>query len=228
MASHVSDDYQSRCRQQVLRLRILASSRDGTALPREFTVEVRDATNAVIAEAGANLTALRASGQQEPQAETFLWERIARLAAEAERAVDAARSRDVPGLRAHLQQFDTLTSALWAVQHATYDKQPGSSPGRDSNLRCSGQGHGHEQRRSRLLPQQQARPDGTRPRLAARACRGSSQAYTALRRPMPPWTGRRGRLGCAARNCTWCWLATPPSPAGHHMRTLAAGLRRLP
>ena len=90
------DDFQSRCRQQVLRLRILASSRDGTELPREFTVEVRDATNAVIAEAGASLTALRASGQQGPQAQTFLRERIARLAAAADRAVDAARSRTSP------------------------------------------------------------------------------------------------------------------------------------
>jgi hypothetical protein len=46
----------------LLRLRILAGSQDGTALPREFTVEVRDATNAVIAEA-MSLTALWAGGQ---------------------------------------------------------------------------------------------------------------------------------------------------------------------
>jgi len=52
----------------------------------------------------------RSSRQREPQAETFLWVRVARLAAEADRAVDAARSRDVPGLRAHLHQFDTPTS----------------------------------------------------------------------------------------------------------------------
>jgi len=69
--------------------------------------------------------AIRASSQQEPQAETFLWVRVARLAAAADRAVDAARSRDVPGLRAHLDQFDTLTSALWVVQHATYGGKPG-------------------------------------------------------------------------------------------------------
>lgn len=120
------DDYHSRCRQQLLRLRLLAGGRGGTALPQEFTGQVRDATNAIIAEVEAmSRAAIRASSQQEPQAETFLWVRVARLAAAADRAVDAARSRDVPGLRAHLDQFDTLTSALWVVQHATYDSKPG-------------------------------------------------------------------------------------------------------
>ena len=120
------DDYQSQCRQQLLRLRILAESQGGPSLPREFTAEVRNATNAVIAEAEAmSRTALRAGARQQGlQAETFLWVRIARLAGAADRAVDAARSRDVPGLRAHLQQFDTLTSAIWAVQHATYGNEP--------------------------------------------------------------------------------------------------------
>jgi hypothetical protein len=130
------NDYQSRCRQELLRLRILAGSQDGTALPWEFTVDVRDATNAVIAEVEAiSRTAIRASEQLEPQAETFLWVRVARLAAAADRAVDAARSRDVPGLRACLQQFDTLTSALWAVQHATYGNLTDSSPRREAKLR---------------------------------------------------------------------------------------------
>jgi len=61
----------------------------------------------------------RSSRQREPQAETFLWVRVAGLAAEADRAVDAARSRDVPGLRARLHQSDTLTSAIWtnAARH---------------------------------------------------------------------------------------------------------------
>lgn len=149
MASHDQlDDYQSRCRQQLLRLRLLAGSQDGTALPPKFAVEIRDATNAIIAEVEAmSRTAIGASERQEPQAETFLWVRVARLAAAADRAVDAARSRDVPGLRAHLQQFDTLTSALWAVQHATYGKQPGNPLRRDSNL-----WHGAGPRPGRAVP----------------------------------------------------------------------------
>ena len=48
-------------------------------------MKVRDATNAVIAEVEAmSRTAIRASEQREPQAETFLWVRVARLGAAAE------------------------------------------------------------------------------------------------------------------------------------------------
>lgn len=116
-----TDDYHSRCRRQLLGLRLLAASPDGAALPREFSVQVRDTTNAIIAEVEANSrSALRVGRQREPQAETFLWVRVARLAAAADRAVEAARRRDIPGLRAHLDQFDTLTTALWAVRRATY------------------------------------------------------------------------------------------------------------
>ena len=109
---------QSRHRQKLLRLRLLARSQEG--LPQDFSVEVRDATNEVIAEAEAmSRASIEAEERREPQAETFLWVRIARLATAADRAVDAARRRDVHGLLAHLQQFDALTSALWAVRHAT-------------------------------------------------------------------------------------------------------------
>jgi head-tail adaptor len=101
-----------------MQLRILARA---ASLPGEASAEIRDATNAIIAEVEAmSRTALRAAGRQDAQAETFLWVRIARLAAAADRAVDAARNRDIAGLRGHLHQFDTLTSAIWAVQHATY------------------------------------------------------------------------------------------------------------
>jgi hypothetical protein len=125
MISHGQlDDYHSRYRQQLLRLRLLAGSQEDTVLPPNFAAEIRDATNAVIAEAEAmSSTALQGRQQREPQAETFLRVRITRLATVADRAVDVARSRDLPALRAHLDQFDTLTSALWAVQHATYGDQ---------------------------------------------------------------------------------------------------------
>jgi hypothetical protein len=38
------DDYQSRCRLRLLKLRLLAGNQDGTGFPREFTVEVKHAT----------------------------------------------------------------------------------------------------------------------------------------------------------------------------------------
>lgn len=107
------DDRRSRCRQQLARLRTLAQARAGAGLSGEDSTEIRDATNAVIADVAAiSQTALHADGQREPNVETFLWVRIARLAAEADLAVDAARTRDVAGVRGHLRQFDRLTSAI--------------------------------------------------------------------------------------------------------------------
>jgi hypothetical protein len=126
---HPTDDHQSRCQAQLLRLRMLARSWDGAAAPQEVVTEIREATNAIIAEAEAmTRAAFLTDRRQEPQAETFLWVRITRLAAAADRAVDAARSRDVSGLRGYLNHFDTLTSALWAVRDAVYSQRPVPSP----------------------------------------------------------------------------------------------------
>ena len=126
---HQMDVHQSRCQEQLLRLRMLARTWDGVAVPQEVVAEIRDATNAIIAEAEAmTRAALRDHRRQEPQVETFLWVRITRLAAAADRAVDAARSRDVSGLRGYLNHFDTLTSALWAVRDAVYSPRPVPGP----------------------------------------------------------------------------------------------------
>jgi len=46
-------DHQGRCQPHLLRLRILARGEAGTACPSQVTAEVRDATNAIIAEAEA-------------------------------------------------------------------------------------------------------------------------------------------------------------------------------
>jgi hypothetical protein len=121
MTSYVLPDRdQSRSLRQLLRLRLLTGSQTDAGLPAGLSTEVRDATNAIIAEAEATSRAAIGAGEErDPQAETFLWVRIARLAAAADKAVDAARSRDVHALRAQLQRFDALLSALWAVQRAT-------------------------------------------------------------------------------------------------------------
>lgn len=119
------DNHESRCRQHLVRLRMLARTPDDAALSREVAVEVRDATNAIIAEAEAmSRGAIRAAGVRDPQVETFVWVRITRLAAAADRAVGAARSRDIAGLRTYLRHFDALTSAIWAVERATYGQHP--------------------------------------------------------------------------------------------------------
>jgi hypothetical protein len=123
MQSHMS-----RCQPQLLKLRMLALSEVDAVLRGQVTAEIRDATNAIIAEAEAmSFAALGDGGQREPEAETFLWARMTRLATAADQAVNAARSGDVSGLRAHLRRFDTLTSAIWTIQRAVYGQEPESS-----------------------------------------------------------------------------------------------------
>jgi hypothetical protein len=120
-------DHQRRCRPHLLRLRGLARGEAGTALPRQVTAEVRDATNAIIAEAeaaGRAALAAMAGSRRQPEAETFLWVRLTRLAGAADEAVDAARAADASGLRCHLGRFDALTAAIWTVQHDVYVQAP--------------------------------------------------------------------------------------------------------
>jgi hypothetical protein len=121
----VIDRHRSHCRQHLLRLRVLARSPDSSALSREVGAEIRDATNAIIAEAEAmSRAAIRAGGERDPQAETFVWVRITRLAAAADRVADAASSRDIYRLRAGLRHFDALTAAIWEVERATFGQHP--------------------------------------------------------------------------------------------------------
>lgn len=114
-------DHQRRCQRHLARLRVLARCEAGAPLPSQAAAEVREASNAVITEAeAASRAALAAVAgtYRQPEAETFLWARLARLAGAADEAVSAARGTDVPGLRRHLDRFDALTAAIWAVQDA--------------------------------------------------------------------------------------------------------------
>lgn len=110
------DNRDSRCRRQLLRLRMLALHQDGTAFPLQLAAEMRDVTNEIVAEAEARSHASVGYGDRpEPGTETFLWVRITRLALAADQLVDAARGGDFRELRARFQRFDALTSAIWAV-----------------------------------------------------------------------------------------------------------------
>lgn len=120
-------DHQARSQPHVLRLRMLAHTEAGVALPRRVILEVVRATHAIIAEAEAAGAA--AGGRREAEAGTFLRVRLNRLAAAADEAIAAARGGDAAVLRRHLHRFDTLTSAVWAVQHAVYGHAPGHSAG---------------------------------------------------------------------------------------------------
>lgn len=124
-------DHRSRCQRQLSRLRMLALGQD-MVLPQRVAVEIRDATNAIIAETEAMSRAVLRAGREEPGAETFLWVRITRLALAADKAVMAARNGDFHELRTHLHHFDTLTAAIWTVQHAVHGRQ--LTFGRDSHV----------------------------------------------------------------------------------------------
>jgi hypothetical protein len=124
-------DHHSRCQPHLLRLRMLARSEAGAPLPRQVTAEVREATNAIIAEteaAGRAALAAMAGSRRHPEAETFLWVRLARLARAADEAVDAALGADASRLRRHLGRFDALTAATWTVQHAVHAQAPPAAP----------------------------------------------------------------------------------------------------
>jgi hypothetical protein len=105
-------EHQARCQPHLVNLRMLARGDSGAAVARPVTAEVRQETNAIIAEAESAVRAARACGRK-PEAETFLLVRLTRLAA-------AASGGDGPRLSRHLRRFDALTSAIWTVQHAVY------------------------------------------------------------------------------------------------------------
>ena len=115
-------NHRSRCQRQLSRLRMLTLSQDGMVLSGRIAAEIRSATNEIIAQTEAMSHAVLRAGRQEPGAETFLWVRVSRLALAADQAVIAARNGDMHGLRTHLHHFDTLTSAIWTVQHAVHGR----------------------------------------------------------------------------------------------------------
>jgi hypothetical protein len=119
--------HKSRCEPQLLRLWMLARGEASAVPPRQVSAEVREATNAVIAEAeaaGRAALAATAGNRGEPEAGIFLWVRLTRLAEAADEAVRVARSPDITGLRRCLHRFEALTSAMWTVQHAVYGVPP--------------------------------------------------------------------------------------------------------
>lgn len=111
---------------------MLALGQDSLDLSRQVIAEIRDTTNAVIAETEAMCRLVLRAGRHEPGAETFLWVRVTRLAHSADQAVTAARRGDVGELRSHLHHFDSLTAAIWTVQNAIHGQKPAF--GRDRGL----------------------------------------------------------------------------------------------
>jgi len=123
-------DYQARCLPYLLTLRMLV--RDGAEVPFPWLTraEVAAATEAVLAEAEAASREARAATGGGPGTAIFLDVRLSRLAAAADDAIAAAQAGDFTQLRRHLPRFETLTSAIWAVQEVS--RQPDKPPRRTS------------------------------------------------------------------------------------------------
>jgi len=119
------EDHQARCQPYLLRLRMIARDTPGTALPWQAVVEIIQATEAILAEAGAAGSATRAAAGGGRGAGTFLEVRLSRLSAAASDAIAAAGAGDSAQLRRHLHRFEVLTSAIWTVQQAVSGPDPG-------------------------------------------------------------------------------------------------------
>ena len=128
------EDHQARCLPHLLTLRMLARDTPEAPPPWLAVAEVTQATKAILAEVEAAVRAVTGGGPGGPDspgspdgpgspdspgspgAGIFLSVRLSRLAAAADDAIAAAGAGDFTQLRCHLRRFDTLTSAIWAVQ----------------------------------------------------------------------------------------------------------------
>ena len=111
-----TEDHEARCLPHLLVLRMLASDDDEVPSPWLAMASVAQATDAILAEAETAGREARAAKGDGPGPGIFLSVRLSRLAAAAGDAVAAAGAGDFTQLRRHLRRFETLTSAIWAVQ----------------------------------------------------------------------------------------------------------------
>ncbi len=116
------EDHQARCLPHLLTLRMLARDMPEVLLPWLAVAEVTRATEAILAEVEAAVRAATGGGAGIPGAPgtgIFFGVRLSRLVAAADDAIAAAWAGDFTQLRTQLRRFDTLTSAIWAVQDAS-------------------------------------------------------------------------------------------------------------
>ena len=119
------EDHRARCLPHLLSLRMLARDRPEAPIPWLAVAEVAQVTKAILAEVEAAILAETGGapggpgGPDSPGTGIFLSVRLSRLAAAADDAIAAAGAGDFTQLRCHLRRFDTLSSAIWAVQDAS-------------------------------------------------------------------------------------------------------------
>jgi hypothetical protein len=111
-------DHQALCLPYLITLRMLARSEAEMPPPWLAAAEVVRATGAILAEAEAAGREAQTAAAVGLDTGIFLGARLTRLASAASDAIAAAWAGDFAQLRRHLARFDTLTSAIWAVQDA--------------------------------------------------------------------------------------------------------------
>jgi hypothetical protein len=108
-------EHHARCILHFSRLHVAA--RPEADVPPGLADEVGEATAAIVAETEAAAEAVTATtGLRRGATAGFLAARLARMAAAANDAVEAAKNSDATLLRRHLAHFEALTSAMWTVQ----------------------------------------------------------------------------------------------------------------
>jgi hypothetical protein len=116
--------HEARCQPHLLRLEMIARGEAGTVFTPRAMADLIQATAAILAEAeAAGVDARAATGLHGggPGAATLLQVRLNRLTTAADDAIAAAGAGDSAQTRRHLRRFDSLTTAIWTVQHAVYD-----------------------------------------------------------------------------------------------------------
>ena len=113
------EDHQARCLPHLLTLRMLARDTPEAPLPWLAVAEITQATKEILAEVEAAVRVATGGGPGRPGTGIFLGVRLRRLVAAADDAIAAAWAGDFTQLRCQLRRFDTLTSAIWAVQDAS-------------------------------------------------------------------------------------------------------------
>ena len=131
------EDHRACCLPHLLTLRMLVRDTPEPLPPWLAAADVTRATKAILAEVETAVRTVTGGGPGGPDspgspdgpgspdspgspgAGIFLSVRLSRLAAAADDAIAAAGAGDFTQLRCHLRRFDTLTSAIWAVQDAS-------------------------------------------------------------------------------------------------------------
>ena len=119
------EDHQACCLPHLLTLRMLVRDTPEPLPPWLAAADVTRATKAILAEVETAVRTVTGGGPGGPDdlgspgIGILLSVRLSRLAGTADDAIAAAGAGDFTQLRCQLRRFETLTSAIWAVQDAS-------------------------------------------------------------------------------------------------------------